>query len=140
MSMQMAPDAPWVVSEGKSNIQMIMGGRYMSELTNFEMMGQQVEGRLLQGFDNVSKKYQTVWIDTTGTRMMIAEGTEVKPGIVEYHGTMKDFMTPEGRPYMYHVTTKSNDEVLMEMYDSNPEAPDAPMAMILKMEYTRAAK
>lgn len=71
---------------------------------------------------------------------MIADGKEVSKGVVEYHGTMKDFATPEGRPYMFRVTTKSNDETLFEMYDTVSETPDAPMAMIMKMEYTRAAK
>lgn len=145
MSMKMDPAGPWEVSEGSSNIKMIMGGRYMAEQTKFEMMGMESNGMLLQGFDNLTKTYQSVWIDTWGTRMMIAEGKKISDNVVEFHGTMKDFASPEGRPYMFHVTTKSDDEVLMEMYDTIPEGPDAPMpkepnVMIMKMEYTRAAK
>ena len=68
MSMKMSPDAPWQVSQGTSNIKMIMGGRYMAEQNSFEMMGMESKGMLLQGFDNLTKTYQTVWIDTWGTR------------------------------------------------------------------------
>ena len=100
---------------------------------------------LVQGYDNLSKKYQTMWIDSWGTRMTLAEGTEVKPGIIEYHGTMKDFVTPDGRPYMFRVTTKDDDHTLFEMYDTIPETPEAPMPekpnmMVMKMEYTRAGE
>lgn len=145
MSMRMAPDAPWEVSEGSSKITMTMGGRYMVEQTTFNMMGMESKGMLVQGYDNLSKKYQTMWIDSWGTRMTLAEGTEVKPGVIEYHGTMKDFVTPDGRPYMFRVTTKDDDHTLFEMYDTIPETPEAPMpekpnVMVMKMEYTRAAE
>jgi hypothetical protein len=145
MSMKMDPAGPWEVSEGSSNIKMIMGGRYMAEQTTFEMMGMESKGMLLQGYDNLTKTYQTVWIDTWGTRMTMAEGRKISDSVIEYHGTMKDFASPEGRPYMFRVTTKSDDETLFEMYDTIPETPEAPMpkkpnVMVMKMEYTRAAE
>lgn len=145
MSMRMAPDAPWTVSEGTSKIAMTMGGRYMVEQSSFEMMGMQSKGMLVQGYDNLTETYQTMWIDSWGTRMTLAEGKEVSDGVIEYHGTMTDFASPKGRPYMFRVTTKDKDHTLFEMYDTIPETPEAPMPekpnmMVMKMEYTRAAK
>lgn len=145
MSMRMGPEEPWQDSQGTSSIKMTLGGRYMAEQTNFEMMGMESNGILFVGYDNLSQCYQSVWMDSWGTRMMIAEGKEVEPGVVEYRGTMKDFVTPEGRPYMYRVTDHSADHVVMEMYDTIPDSPEAPMpsepnVMVMKMEYKRAAE
>ncbi|MAW60987.1 MAG: hypothetical protein CMJ94_09140 [Planctomycetes bacterium] len=145
MGMRMSPDAPWEYSKGSSKITMIMGGRYMVEQTTFEMMGMETKGMLVQGFDNLSKKYQTMWIDSFGTRMMLSEGERVGKDQIVYRGTMKDFVTPEGRPYKYVITEKSDDHTIMEMYDTIPETPEAPMpkepnVVVMKMEYKRAAE
>ena len=60
MSMRMAPDAPWQTSEGSSKITMTMGGRYMIEQTNFQMMGMETKGMLIQGFDTLFEMYDTI--------------------------------------------------------------------------------
>jgi len=142
MSVRMAPDAPWQTSEGSSTIKMTMGGRYMVEQTKFNMMGMETQGLLCLGYDNTTKTYQSVWMDSWGTRMMYAEGKPAGDGVIVYKGTMKDFVTPKGRPYMFRVTEKDADHTLFEMYDAIPESPTAPMpkeanVMVMKMEYTR---
>ncbi len=54
---------------------MRMGGRFL--VSNFQgtMMGQPMIGQSIMGYNNISKKYETIWRDNMGTGMMIETGT-----------------------------------------------------------------
>jgi hypothetical protein len=75
MKMWMDPAAPVQESDGTSEFQWIMGGRYLEEHDNSTFMGQPFEGRCTWGFDNMKKKYVGTWIDNMGTGIMQSEGS-----------------------------------------------------------------
>ncbi len=62
-------------SKGVQKNHMRMGGRYL--VSNFQgtMMGQPMNGQAIMGYNNITKKYETVWRDNMGTGMMIETGT-----------------------------------------------------------------
>ena len=71
----MTPDSQPETSKGTSEIQWMMGGRYLRHAVKGTSMGQPFEGMGLTGFDNGRQTYQTIWMDNMGTGMMIGEGT-----------------------------------------------------------------
>lgn len=63
-------------SEGKGTMKvtMVMDGRYQHSFYKGDFMGAPFEGSGLMGFDNITKKYQSVWADNMSTAMMMSTG------------------------------------------------------------------
>jgi hypothetical protein len=74
-TMWMMPDSPPVTSECSATITPIMDGRFTLTEMNGEMpgMGPYI-GQGLQGYDNVSQKFVSTWIDNHSTGIMNGEG------------------------------------------------------------------
>lgn len=71
----MDPSKPPEVTEGTSEGMMLFGGRFVHVLHHGTMMGQPFEGMMLIGYDNLRKKYTSVWVDNMGTQIAHYEGT-----------------------------------------------------------------
>jgi len=71
--MWMTADAKPEESTGTSTMKMIFGGRYLEQEVKQKSHGSNYDGMGLIGFNNLTKNYQTVWIDNMGTGIM--EGT-----------------------------------------------------------------
>ena len=62
-------------STGTSNMKMIYGGRFLQQDVKGMAMGMPFEGMMLQGYDNASQKFTSVWVDNMGTGIMNGTGT-----------------------------------------------------------------
>ncbi len=84
VTMWMAPDTePMPTSECTAKITPIMDGRFTKCEWTGEMPGMgPYNGFGLTGFDNVTKKYTSIWIDNHGTGMMQGEGERSAGGKV----------------------------------------------------------
>jgi Protein of unknown function (DUF1579) len=71
----MEPGKPPTESTGTAEMKMLLDGRFLYQEYNSQMMGQPFSGIGIDGYDNVTKKYVTAWIDTMGTGIFIMEGT-----------------------------------------------------------------
>lgn len=68
------PDSEPEISEGKSKIEIILGGRFIRQTAEGTAMGRRFEGIGIVGYNNEKQQYQSVWIDNMGTGMMTASG------------------------------------------------------------------
>jgi hypothetical protein len=66
-------DAP-MVNKGVCKSRMILGGRFLQEEFDGEMMGQKFQGMGLTGFDKLKQKFIGTWIDSMGTSVFVTEG------------------------------------------------------------------
>jgi hypothetical protein len=73
--MWMAPGAPAEVSAGTATYKMILGGRYLREKVEAQMMGMPFEGFGYTGYDNLQGAYVASWVDNFGTGIMISQGS-----------------------------------------------------------------
>ncbi len=74
-TMWMTPGAEPMHSECVSTVTSAMDGRYIKCEINGEMPGMgPFMGFGLYGYDNVSKQFQSTWIDNCGTGMMVGTG------------------------------------------------------------------
>lgn len=73
--MWMDPSAPPMESTGTASYATILGGRYIQGTYAGQMMGMPFEGIGVTGFDNVTRRFQSSWIDNFGTMLMYMTGT-----------------------------------------------------------------
>jgi hypothetical protein len=124
----MMPGAEPTVSKAKAVRTEVLGGRYVREEVEGEMMGQQFNGIGYFAYNNATKKHEIAWLDSGGTGIMFmtGDGKEFKgsfygPGGIEVKSRMV-------------VNQTSDDKAVMEMYNN--------MGMgerkCMEMTYTRA--
>ena len=68
------PEEP-AVSEGVSEIKLVMDGRFAVEHFKSEYEGKPFNGMGIFGYDNAKKKYVSTWLDNMSTGIMHSEGT-----------------------------------------------------------------
>jgi hypothetical protein len=76
----MEPNKPPMESTGACEYTVLLDGRYIQQECTGEMMGQPFTGIGVHGYDNVSKKYVTTWIDSMGTGIFFMDGTASPDG------------------------------------------------------------
>lgn len=113
----MAPGGEATPMTATARIAPLFDGRFTVESFSSEMMGMPYEGLLHQGFDNVTERYWSIWVDSMNTSAWVSYGTEIAPGVIEYHGTNRDVFTPDGRPSRMTVTDDGDGSHTMRMYD-----------------------
>jgi hypothetical protein len=131
----MSPDAPPMESKGTASKKWILGGRYISEDFNGEMMGMPFTGSGLSGYDNVKKKYNSSWVDSSSTALFTSLGTSSADGkTFTYHSTMDDCMTGEmDKPVRFVIRVESHDKHIFEMFEGS----GAKEKKVGEMTYTR---
>jgi len=119
--MWMAPGADPMPMQARANIKVLLGGRSIVEEFKSDFMGMPFEGRLLQGFDNLTQQYWCLWTDNMSTGYWISRGTETSPGTIELVGTANDILTPNGRPTRTTTTDNGDGSYTMKMYDTRKD-------------------
>ena len=76
----MEPGKPPTESSGTAEMKMLLDGRFLFQEFNGQMMGQPFNGIGIDGYDNIRKKYVTVWMDSMGTGFFLMEGTASPDG------------------------------------------------------------
>jgi len=134
--MWFGPGEP-MVSGGRSEVEVLWGGRYLKEHYRCDsMMGQAFDGIAILGYDNQKKKYISVWLDSTSTGIMVMEGTrDDATGTTTMHGEYDDPF--RGRIKMRNVMREiSKDRQIMEMYHTGPDGQEQ---KAMEISYTRQA-
>jgi hypothetical protein len=113
------PKSEPTISKATSEQKMALGGRFLQQDVTGEMMGQPFAGVGYTGYDNMKKKYVTVWMDNMGTAMATSEGTMDKEGTtITTWGKMDEPMTGERDKKVKYVTRiVDKDKLIFEMYD-----------------------
>ena len=71
----MEPGKPPTEAAGSADMKMLLGGRFLQQDFTGEMMGQPYTGMGITGYDNLRKKYVSIWLDTMSTGSFMMEGT-----------------------------------------------------------------
>lgn len=127
------PESEPSESTGTSEIEWILGGRYIQQTTKGMAMGQEFEGLGLMGYDNAKKEYVSVWIDNMGTGLMTGTGTyNAETKTFEDKGTFSCPVEDEkDKPYRTVTTINSPDQFTFEMYAPGQDGKEARMMEIV---------
>lgn len=109
-----APDAPPVIGKGKAVRTAILGGRFLKEEVESEMMGMPFHGIGFTAFNNATEEYEAAWMDSMGTGIMVLTGTE-EDGVLTLTGS---YAGPGGETMKTRIVSKreGDDKLMMEMY------------------------
>ncbi len=136
VTMWMDPSKPSQESTGTSENRWVLGNRYVQQTFEGTFMGQPFSGIGYTGYDNITKKYTGVWMDTGTTSMMNMTGKADAAGkVMTFSGTMPDPMTGKACKLTSKVTVADNDHHTMEMW-----GPDSSGKVYKMMEITYVRK
>jgi len=129
------PGAPEEKSTGTMNNEMIMGGRYLYQTYEGTMMKMPFKGGGVVGYDNVKKKYVSVWIDEMSTQIMMSEGTMDESAKTITMTAAVDCPMDNSKHTMRQVVTMTDDDHhTYEMFDTGPDGKET---KCLTIKYTR---
>lgn len=130
----MEPGKPPMESTGTAESKMMLEGRFLHQEFHGQMMGQPFTGMSIDAYDNIRKKYITVWVDTRGTGVFIMEGTASVDGkIITLRGSHAE---PGGGTMTHRAiwTIIDADHQLVEMYSSHHGQKET---KLMEITYTR---
>lgn len=128
----MDPDTPPMQSTGTAERTVIMDGRVLSEKVSSSFHGQPFEGMAMMGYDNITGKHWSTWIDNMSTAVMTSTGS-CSQGKCELHGTMTDPVTGKEMPTRMTAEHQADSEV-HRMYCTQ----DGKEMQTMELKYTRA--
>jgi hypothetical protein len=116
--MWMAPGQPPAESAGTMDAEWAMGGRYLMAHHRGMMMGMPFEGQEIDGYDNVSGKYVSSWIDNMGTGILNTSGSCDDPDckVVTLTGEAIDPVSKEKGAYKEVTTWLGPGSFKFELY------------------------
>jgi hypothetical protein len=130
-----APGAPAEVSEGKAEASLIMGGRYIMEKFEMSTPDGPFRGLGIVGYDNIKKRYQSLWIDSMSTGVMTAEGTgDQDARAIDYTGQEPDPASNAYKPYRSVEKQLDDDTRRLETFENGPDGKEF---KVMELFYTR---
>jgi hypothetical protein len=130
----MEPGKPPTESTGTAEMKMLLDGRFLYQEYNSRMMGQPFSGIGIDGYDNLTKKYVTAWIDSMGTGIFMMEGTASPDGkTITLKGSHPE---PGGGRMSHRAVWKivDNNTQTFDMYGAHHGGKETKM---LEITYTR---
>ena len=134
VSSWMAPGAPPQVTSGTSENKWVLGNRYIEQRFNGTYAGQPFSGIGYVGYDNVSKKYWSTWIDNMSTGVMTSTGTGSDGKSFSFVGSANDPMSGKAMSFDEKMTFVDNDHQVWEMWGPGPDGKNFKM---MEIAYTR---
>lgn len=111
---------------GTATKSMIMGGRFLREEIESEMMGKSFNGLGFMGYDNLTGKYWYFWLDDMSTGAMTSEGECDKSGATfTVIGDYLDPMTGQSQKAKTVIKVLDQNKHLFEMYMVGPEGEES---------------
>ena len=123
-----------MTSEASAKFTVILGGRYLQQEFHGTMGGMEFDGLGITGYNNMTRKFQEVWLDSGGTAVYFAQGSRIDEHSTETKGkmTMPGVGEVDSRSVAKHI---DKDHMTFEMYGPNPM--DGKESMWIKISYTR---
>jgi hypothetical protein len=128
------PGKPPIESSGSCEQTMLLGGRFLHMECTGEMFGQSFTGIGLNGYDNHTKKYMSIWMDSMGTAIYYMEGrASADRKTITQKGHYDDPI--EGPMTLRSVTKLVDDDTeIFEMYGAGKAGKERKM---MEITYTR---
>ena len=129
-----APGAPPSEEAGSAVRATMFDGRILVEDIKASMMGTTFTGHGMRGYDNVSGKFWSTWMDSMSTGLMVSEGSCDDKGTCTFTGSWNDPI--KKGPVTARMTTRwtSPTVEVFEMY--GPDKSGKEMKM-MEITYTR---
>lgn len=129
------PGTPPAESKGSGESQWILGGRYLEDRFEGQMMDRTFQGGGVTGYDNARQEYFSIWVDDMSTAPTILRGHADQAGkVFTYRGSYDDPVTGEHKRVRAVTRIIDQDHHTFEMYDVGPWGGEIKM---MEISYTR---
>jgi hypothetical protein len=108
----MEPDKPPMESSGTCEQKLILNGHYLQQEYAGDMMGAPFTGINILGYNNHTKKYESLWIDSMNTALYFFVGTASADGKTIIQSCSYD--DPVRGPSVWRSVTKFKDDNTQE--------------------------
>jgi hypothetical protein len=133
-SFWMMPGGEPQKSTGTSVNKSILGGRYVHADFSGDMMGQPFSGVGIYTYNNATKEYENLWIDSVSTGLMLTKGAR-DGNKINWTNEYTDPMTGAKRTSR-SVTTFGENTFTHEMFENGPDGKEF---KTLELVYTKQA-
>ena len=129
-----APGTPAMEDKGTATRSMALDGRVLVEEFKGSMMGMPFTGHGMTGYDNVTGKYWSTWMDSMTTGMMVSHGTCDAKNACTFTGTWNDAV--KKGPVNSRMTSRwpSPTTEIFEMYGPGKDGKEFKM---MELTYTK---
>ncbi len=134
VKMWMDPSAPPDISQGSEKNSMIFDGRYLKGEFTGDWMGEKFEGISFVAYNNTEERFESIWIDSTGTALMFSTGEKQGNDTLVFTGEMKDCMSEQMMSYRNVLKFESPDKRVMTMHHTMAGMPEM---KVMEITYTR---
>jgi len=131
----MTPDAPAASSEGTANFSSTMGGRYVEGSVNTNLFGLPYKGKQWFGYNNATKQFESVWIDSESTGIVTVFGTRDANGSIVWNGTTTNPVTGAKQTFKAKTSFPEKGKMTFEMWDTTSDGREF---RSLEVQYVRA--
>lgn len=134
-TMWMDPKTPPMTETGTATNTLVLGGRHLRQDFRSQWMGQPFEGVGFTGYDNVTGKYYSTWMDSGSTGLFVSHGDyDAATKTYTYTGEMADPASNGAMiPVRQVVRVFDNDHQVFEMYETR----GGKEARTMQIEYAR---
>lgn len=133
-SFWMMPGGEPQKSKGTSVNKVILGGRYVHADFSGDMMGQPFTGVGIYTYNNATKEFENMWIDSVSTGLMLTKGAR-DGNKINWTNEYTDPMTGTKRTSR-SVTTFGENTFTHEMFENGPDGKEF---KTLELVYTKQA-
>jgi hypothetical protein len=107
----------WIESPGTSEFRWTMGNRFLIEETKTTMMGQPFEWMGTHGYNNMSREFESAWIDNLGTGIDMMKGRwDEASKMLSYLGDLDDPSSGGKATVKWNIRFDGPDKTITEMY------------------------
>lgn len=126
------------VSQGFAESEMIFDGRYCKMTFTGDMMGSKFTGMSLMGYNNTSKMYESMWIDSmsTGMMTMTGENDAKNEKVCNWKGQFHCPMTGKLQNQREVTTIVDDNSYRMDFY--GPDMETGKETMMMTITFKRA--
>lgn len=121
-------------TKGSSKTEMILGGRYLRQEYKGEFRGTPIEGLGLIGYDNTAKQYESIWIDSASTDVLVTDGQSEDGKSIKATGKFTDALSGKPGKLRTVTTLVDKDTIHYELYKTR----GGKEYQVLDVTYTRA--
>ncbi len=108
----MEPDKPPTEGTGTCEQKLILDGHYLQQFYTGDMMGAPFTGINILGYNNHTKKYESIWIDSRSTTIYYFEGDASEDGRTITQKCSYD--DPARGPCVWRSVTRIRDDNTLE--------------------------
>ncbi len=106
---------------GQCSMRLVLGGKFLISEGTSNMMGQDCETFGVFSYDSLTEEYVAYNLNSIYTCACEVRGKLRSDGVIEYVGTMKDAMTPDGRQYRVEESEQNEDEFTIVVFDGGEQ-------------------